>query len=117
MDLTITDYTNILQFYNKPIPTKSKDLKRSAEKIMATKLCRCIKKLDPYHESKSIGICTKSIFNTKGYVRGKFNCKKGSHVTIKKRNSLQSRRPKNNTQKNTKPKSPTKRAVVTQLLR
>ena len=73
--LTINDYKQILEFYNIPIPKSKKLLKIEAEKIMATKLCRCIKKVDPENEKKSIAICTKTIFNRKGLKRGKFNCK------------------------------------------
>ena len=51
---------------------------------MAKKLCKCIKKLDPKNEAKSIGICTKTIFNNKGYTRGKFKCKKNKTVKIQK---------------------------------
>ena len=43
---------------------------------MNDKLCRCIKKIASTNESRSIGICTKSIFKNKGYTRGKFTCKK-----------------------------------------
>jgi hypothetical protein len=69
------DYVNILNYYNIEIPKSLKMLKQQAEKIMAEKLCKCIKKIDPKNESKSIGICTKTIFNRKGYTRGKFQCK------------------------------------------
>ena len=31
---------------------------------------------------KSIGICTKTIFNNKGYSRGQFQCKKKQSVKI-----------------------------------
>lgn len=82
--VTNTDYMKILTFYNKPIPKSNKLLKLQSEQIMATKLCRCIKKLDPKNEARSIGICTKAIFNNKGYTRGKFSCKKKQSVTFRK---------------------------------
>lgn len=82
--LTEKDYKNILNYYKKPIPRSKRLLKRSAEKIMSSKLCKCIKKLDPTNEAKSIGICTRTIFNTKGITRGKFQCKKKQRVTMKK---------------------------------
>jgi hypothetical protein len=50
---------------------------------MASKLCGCIKKVGP-DEGKSIGICTKTIFNNKGYTRGKFKCKKRRFVQFTK---------------------------------
>jgi hypothetical protein len=55
-----------------------------AEKILASKLCKCIKKFDPTNEAKSIGICTKSVVNNKGYQRGKFTCRKKQTIQIKK---------------------------------
>ena len=78
------DYITILQFYNKPIPNSKRLLQKHAEKILAEKLCRCIKKVEPINEARSIGICTKTIFNNKGYTRGKFSCKKRQHVTFRK---------------------------------
>lgn len=75
--LLIKDYKNILDFYNVPIPTSSKQIKEKAESIMADKLCKCIKKVKKGNdrlEKKGIAICTKSIFNNRGYTRGKFRC-------------------------------------------
>ena len=82
--ITNKDYTKILNFYKIPIPKSNKTLKQKANKILSTKLCRCIKKLDPVNEARSIGICTKTIFNTKGYTRGKFKCKKKQSVVYRK---------------------------------
>ena len=93
--LTINDYKQILEFYNIPIPKSKKLLKVEAEKIMATKLCKCIKKIDPEFEEKSIGICTKTIFNNKGYTREKFKCKGKKYVTFRKTASSKKTR-KNN---------------------
>jgi len=83
-EITINDYKQILEFYNKPIPKSKKLLRVEAEKIMANKLCRCIKKLDTGFEQKAIGICTKTIFNNKGYTRGKFKCKGKTQITFRK---------------------------------
>ena len=83
-NLNNSDYIQILEFYNKIIPKSSRLLKLEAEKIMNDKLCRCIKKLDPVNEAKSIGICTKTILNSKGYTRGKFKCKGKKYITISK---------------------------------
>jgi hypothetical protein len=79
------EYVSILTYYNIDIPKSKRLLKMKAEHIMAEKLCKCIKKIDPVNEAKSIGICTKTIFNRKGYTRGKFTCKKKRTVTFKKR--------------------------------
>jgi len=92
--LTNKDYLSILQFYKQKIPKqktrkqktrkriKGKNLlKKQVETILNSKLCRCIKKLQPIYNSKSVGICTKSVFNNKGLIRGKFKC--GKRRTIK----------------------------------
>jgi hypothetical protein len=79
------EYVSILTYYNIDIPKSKRLLKMKAEHIMAEKLCKCIKKIDPVNEAKSIGICTKTIFNRKGYTRGKFTCKKKRTVTFRKR--------------------------------
>ena len=81
--ISINDYKNILVFYKKPIPRSKRNLKIEANKIMASKLCKCIKKIGS-NESRSIGICTKTIFNSKGYTRSKFKCKGKKYVTFKK---------------------------------
>lgn len=91
-ELTNTDYTKILEYYKKPIPKSSRLLKMEAEKILGLKLCRCIKKLDPVHEARSIGICTKTIFNRKGLRRGSFKCKGRQTIKIKKLKKNSTRR-------------------------
>jgi hypothetical protein len=93
-ELTKKDYVSILQYYKLPIPKSSRLLKIKSEKIMAQKLCKCIKKIDPENEAKSIGICTKTIFNRKGYTRGQFQCKKKQTVKFRKTNKNKSRRQK-----------------------
>ena len=84
--LTINDYKHILEFYNKPIPKSQILIKKQAEQILATKLCRCIKKVDKLNEARAIGICTKTIINNKGFTRGKFTCKKKQSIILKKKN-------------------------------
>ena len=95
VELTNKDYVSILKYYNINIPRSKRLLKKQAEHIMAEKLCKCIKKIDPINEAKSIGICTKTIFNRKGYTRGQFQCKKKQSVKFRKTN-----RSKNKTRKN-----------------
>ena len=80
--LTIADYKRILEFYNIPIPLSKLKMKEQVEKILSLKLCRCIKKLGIEHESKSIGICTKTIFGRKGLKRGKFKCRGNQSVSV-----------------------------------
>ena len=84
-ELTTNDYKNILAFYKKPVPKSKRILKMQAEKILATKLCKCIKKVDKKNEARAIGICTKTIINNKGLQRGKFTCKKKQSISLKKR--------------------------------
>jgi hypothetical protein len=92
-ELTNKDYKNILEFYKKPIPKSMKLLKIQAEKILTSKLCRCIKKIDKKNESKSIGICTRTVINNKGLTRGKFTCKKKSMIELyKKKNTRKIRK-------------------------
>jgi inner membrane protein involved in colicin E2 resistance len=82
------------------IPKSKKLIKQKAEKIMAEKLCKCIKKLDNKYEAKSIGICTKTIFNRKGYIRGQFECKQNQSVKIRKnKNKNKNKTRKNNNRK------------------
>jgi len=83
-ELTNNDYTKILDFYNKSIPKSKRLLKKQAEKILANKLCKCIKKVDKKNEARSIGICTKTVINNKGFKRGKFTCKKKESMSIYK---------------------------------
>tara|TARA_B100000902_G_C26864974_1_gene694850 strand:+ start:92 stop:418 length:327 start_codon:yes stop_codon:yes gene_type:complete len=78
MNLTNKDYLNILNYYK--INTKNlnkKQIKNRAENILATKLCRCIKKIDGYpeNEKKGIAICTNSILKKRGIKSYGFKCK------------------------------------------
>jgi hypothetical protein len=93
-ELTNNDYKRILVFYNKAIPKSKRLLKMQAEKLLVSKLCRCIKKVDKENEARAIGICTKTIINNKGFTRGKFTCKKKETISLKKK--------KNVTKKNSK---------------
>ncbi len=93
-ELKKEDYIKILNFYNIPIPKSVRLLKIKAEKLIGSKLCRCIKKIDPINESKSIGICTKTILNSKGLTRGKFKCKGKQSIKLFKttKNKTQKRK-------------------------
>jgi hypothetical protein len=84
-ELTINDYKHILEFYKKPLPKSKRLLKLEAEKLLASKLCRCIKKIDRDSESRAIGICTKTVINNKGYSRGKFTCKNKKTIKLSKK--------------------------------
>ena len=77
------DFVSILKYYKLPVPKSKKTIRTKATQMMASKLCGCIKKVGP-DEGKSIGICTRTIFNGKGYTRGKFKCKKRRFVQFTK---------------------------------
>ena len=90
--LTMADYKNILEFYNKPLPKSKRLLKLQAERILANKLCRCIKRVDKQNEPRAIGVCTKTIINNKGYKRGKFACKNTPKISLSKNKTMKIKR-------------------------
>ncbi len=80
MKLTNSDYKQILHHYQhdniKLINDKS--VKNLAHRILAQKLCRCIKSSKSNRnldESRRIAYCTRSIFNSKGLRSHGFRCK------------------------------------------
>jgi hypothetical protein len=112
--LTEEDYVKILTYYKKNIPNSKKLLKLKAEKILRNKLCRCIKKLDPVNEARSIGICSKSVLNSKGATHGKFNCtgKKPFLILQKFKHNTKKKNPQQkNTKKTNKRNNNTKKIV------
>jgi hypothetical protein len=86
MKMHNNDYIQILKYYDLPIPKSKSQLQEEGEKILALKLCKCIKKVDSKinNEPRSIGICSKTIFNRKGLTRGKFKCKGKRYVNFNK---------------------------------
>jgi hypothetical protein len=86
MNMHNNDYIQILKYYNLPIPKSRQSLEKEGEKILALKLCRCIKKVDTSakNEARAIGICTKTVFNRKGLTRGNFKCKGRRYVKFNK---------------------------------
>ena len=93
-ELTNKDYIDILTFYKINIPKSKRLIKKHAENIMSDKLCKCIKSvkskntknMNKSSEGRSIGICTKTIFNKKGFTRGKFKCLKNKTVKFRRTN-------------------------------
>lgn len=84
--LTKPDYVKILQYYQQTIPFSHVAIKKKAEKILAVKLCSCIKKiekLDPT-DSRTTGICTKTVINRKGLIRKSIQCKNPKISIVKK---------------------------------
>ena len=101
--ITKNDYIKILKYYNLNIPSKTEDIKKIAEKILSEKLCKCIKKVSPLNEAKSIGICTKTIFNRKGLTRGNFKYTGKKNVFFEKtKRNISLPKTKNTTLKNRK---------------
>ena len=84
MKLTHADYIKILHHYQGDRATRKnqKSVKERAHRILAQKLCRCIKSVDnggvtgkKMNEGRRIAYCTKSIFNRKGLRQHGFRCK------------------------------------------
>ena len=89
MDLTKEDYIKILNYYNIPIKnTRTSYVKKMAEKIIAKKLCSCIKKVPNANnpESRAIGICIYSILQKKHLKINGFTCKKKMMLKSSKNN-------------------------------
>lgn len=93
-DLTTKEYADILRYYNLPIPKQSQQVKLEAEKIITAKLCGCIRSIarknakskNNVKNETSVGVCTKTVINNKGFSRGNFACKKPKRsVTLKKK--------------------------------
>ena len=83
MKLTHGDYVKILHHYQESGRKNRKSVKERAHRILAQKLCRCIKAgassdtndLSSGDEGRRIGYCTRSIFNSKGLRSHGFQCK------------------------------------------
>ena len=102
MKLNKEDYVIILKHYGVPIPKRSQTRKnrkyrvidytktrKRAEKVLATKLCRCIKAVqkykNPLKEPAAVAVCNKSIFRNRGLKFNRFTCKKGSRFIANKK--------------------------------
>ena len=88
MDLSKKDYIKILNYYN--IPYNKKNYKEDAEKILGTKLCKCIKHIntkenDIKQEKKAIAICNNNIFKKRNLKNVAFSCKKESKLMSTKK--------------------------------
>ena len=74
------DYKIIIKHYRKKMPKTAKSRKQKAERLMANKLCSCIKKVTKTSKSKnksrSIGICAYSVIKNRGMKYKGFSCKK-----------------------------------------
>lgn len=87
MELSKKDYIKILNYYKIPI---SKNYKQDAEKILGTKLCKCIKHIntkegDINQEKKAIAICNNAVFKKRNLKNVAFSCKKKSKLMSTKK--------------------------------
>ena len=81
MKLSKNDYVSILNDYKiNSENLTSTQIKNKAESILVSKLCKCIKKVEPTlkvkNESNAIAICTNSILRKKHLKSFRFTCKK-----------------------------------------
>ena len=89
MKLTSADYKTILTFYKIDFSKmKQRDIKEKAEHLLATKLCKCIKKVEKkysekYSEKRAIAICYNSVIKKKNLKTFRFTCKKGATLLPK----------------------------------
>lgn len=77
MAMTKTDYEKILSYYKIPFDKLStRELKQTAENILATKLCKCIKAVEKkVGTQNAIAMCTTSVFGKKGLKYFDMSCK------------------------------------------
>ena len=103
MKLSREDYIKILDYYGiKHQGASLTTIKGKAERILADKLCRCIKRVDKTRsnklknsksknndESRAIAICRDSVLTRKGVTNaGKFSCKPKARFLKSKSNRL-----------------------------
>jgi hypothetical protein len=86
MAMTKSDYEKILSYYKIPFAKLSNlELKRTAEDILATKLCKCIKSVERRFSPKNtIALCTASVFGKKGLKYFDVSCKGKAHLHYRK---------------------------------
>jgi hypothetical protein len=87
MNMTKSDYEKILSYYKLPFGNLSNaELKRKAEHILATKLCKCMKA----GTQNAISLCTASVFGKKGLKYFDMSCK--GRAQLNPRNGTTGRR-------------------------
>ena len=96
-NITHRDYLDILKYYKIDAEhLKKNDVRKKAEHLLATKLCKCIKSIKKRAganamgtgtrtgESRAIAICYDSVIRKKGLKTFKFKCKNGARLLPKK---------------------------------
>jgi hypothetical protein len=117
MNLSKSDYKQLLNYY--AIQTKSNSslssLKKAAEKIIAQKLCSCVKKVPNKNqpESRAIGICNYSIIQQKNLKINGFTCKK--KMTLKTSSTNKQKLMKNGSQLTLKTKTKKQKKQIKQI--
>ena len=85
MSLSEKDHKLIIEHYGKVIPRTKKGKKNKAERLVAQKLCSCIKKITKKSRKKplrarAIGICSYSVVKNRGMKHHGFTCSKKSKI-------------------------------------
>jgi hypothetical protein len=112
MKLSNNDYITIVKHYGYSIPKTKKNrinmskTRKLARNILASKLCKCIKKVQKTNktlqEPAAISICNNSIFRKRNLKHYRFTCKKnyvlknkkGSNYALTKTNKKLKMKPK-----------------------
>ena len=104
MRLSLNEYKSILKYYNIDITgMKNNIIKKTAEDILAEKLCRCIKAVNMTKsksttksksmtkskrlETKAIAVCKNSVFTKKNLKISKFTCKNKAELLSRKKST------------------------------
>lgn len=84
--MTRSDYEKILSYYKLPFANlSSNEIKRKAEDILATKLCKCIKSVEKKMGTQNaISLCTTSVFGKKGLKYFGMSCKGKAQLHARK---------------------------------
>ena len=86
MAMTNTDYEKILSYYKIPFAELStRELKQTAEDILANKLCKCIKAVEKQVGTQNaIALCTSSVFGKKGLKYFDMSCRGRAQLQSRK---------------------------------
>ena len=97
MKLNQKDFKSILKYYKIKFDDFTQEkIQKTAEDILATKMCRCIKKVNKKeknkkekenNENKAIAICRNSVFRKKQLKNFGFTCKKKYNLKFNKQNT------------------------------
>ena len=91
-----TDYKAVLRFYDiKETSLSPSQRKTKAEELLATKLCRCIKKVEARvsDRSQSFAVCSDSVLSKKGLTMSRVSCSKTPLLSGLKPKKSRRRRP------------------------